>query len=61
MPADDAEYVGLAGPEAEALASARGWRTRLLPPGAMMTMDYRPDRLNLYLDDAGTVTRAHPG
>jgi len=30
---------------------------RILPPGSMMTMDHRPDRLNVELDDAGLVTR----
>lgn len=31
--------------------------TRILPPGSMMTMDHRPDRLNVDLDDAGRITR----
>ncbi|AJE45246.1 I78 family peptidase inhibitor [Celeribacter indicus] len=30
---------------------------RILPPGSMMTMDHRIDRLNIELDDAGKVTR----
>ena len=30
---------------------------RILPPGSMMTMDHRPDRLNVDLDDAGVITR----
>ncbi|KAE8378106.1 peptidase inhibitor I78 family-domain-containing protein [Aspergillus bertholletiae] len=28
---------------------------RILKPGDMMTMDFRPDRLNVHLDDKGTV------
>ncbi len=30
---------------------------RILPPDSAMTMDHRPDRLNVDLDDAGTVIR----
>ncbi|SHL40555.1 Peptidase inhibitor I78 family protein [Roseovarius litoreus] len=30
---------------------------RVLPPGAMMTMDHRPERLNAELDEAGRITR----
>ncbi|WP_234990259.1 I78 family peptidase inhibitor [Roseivivax lentus] len=28
---------------------------RYLPPGAMMTMDYHPDRLNVRTDETGAV------
>ena len=31
--------------------------TRILPPGSVMTMDHRPDRLNVELDEAGRITR----
>ena len=34
---------------------------RVLPPGAMMTMDHRPDRLNVELDEAGRITRVWCG
>ncbi|MGX0974607.1 hypothetical protein ACSSVY_000303 [Roseovarius sp. MBR-51] len=30
---------------------------RILPPGAMMTMDHRPDRLNVEHDADGVITR----
>lgn len=30
---------------------------RILPPGSAMTMDHRPDRLNVELDADGVITR----
>lgn len=30
---------------------------RILPPGSMVTMDYRPDRLNVEHDADGVITR----
>ena len=30
---------------------------RILPPGSAMTMDHNPARLNVNLDEEGTVTR----
>ena len=39
--------------EAEAITAP----TRILPPGSAMTMDHRPDRLNVELDDTGTIQR----
>lgn len=32
-------------------------RIRVLPPGAMRTMDHRPDRLNIDTDARGVITR----
>lgn len=29
---------------------------RILNPGSMNTMDYRPERLNVHVDGAGTIT-----
>ncbi|GAW34390.1 peptidase inhibitor I78 family protein [Roseovarius sp. A-2] len=31
--------------------------TRILPPGAMRTMDHRPGRLNVDIDSTGTIQR----
>jgi len=31
--------------------------TRILPPGSVMTMDHRLDRLNIDLDEEGQITR----
>ncbi|MFY9240358.1 MAG: I78 family peptidase inhibitor [Roseovarius sp.] len=30
---------------------------RVIPPNSAVTMDYRPDRLNVDLDEAGQITR----
>ncbi|GHD96903.1 I78 family peptidase inhibitor [Streptomyces naganishii] len=54
-------YVGLAADRAERLARERGWSTvRSLPPGAIITMEYRAGRLNFEVD-AGRVIRAWKG
>ncbi len=54
-------YVGLAADQAERLARERGWTTvRSLPPGAVITMEYRFGRLNLEVRD-GRVARAWKG
>ncbi|MEU9449160.1 I78 family peptidase inhibitor [Streptomyces sp. NPDC048277] len=54
-------YVGLDAGDAERLARARGWTTvRSLPPGAIITMEYRAGRLNFEVRD-GVVARAWKG
>jgi len=54
-------YVGLDAGRAEELARARGWSTvRALPPGAIITMEYRSGRLNFEVKD-GQVARAWKG
>jgi hypothetical protein len=54
-------YVGLEAAHAERLARQRGWPTvRSLPPGAIITMEYRAGRLNFEVRD-GRVTRAWKG
>ena len=54
-------YLGLAADRAERLARERGWTTvRSLPPGAIITMEYRAGRLNFEVKD-GLVTRAWKG
>ncbi|KQV13332.1 MULTISPECIES: I78 family peptidase inhibitor [unclassified Kitasatospora] len=58
---DEQEYVGLAADEAERLAAERGWRVvRVLEPDAMITMEYREDRLNLTVRN-GRVERCWQG
>ncbi|MER5603726.1 I78 family peptidase inhibitor [Streptomyces sp. NPDC002265] len=61
-PQDSPEtYVGLEARRAERLARERGWTAvRSLPPGTVITMEYRVGRLNFEVRD-GTVTRAWKG
>lgn len=54
-------YVGLAAQDAERRARGQGWTAvRSLPPGAIVTMEYRSGRLNFTVAD-GTVTRCWKG
>ncbi|MFE9934295.1 I78 family peptidase inhibitor [Streptomyces sp. NPDC005533] len=58
---DPARYVGLDAAEAERRARARGWTAvRTVPPGTILTMEYREGRLNLEVED-GSVRRAWRG
>ncbi|MGW7819261.1 I78 family peptidase inhibitor [Streptomyces puniciscabiei] len=61
-PQDSPEgYVGLDAADAERLARQRGWSTvRSLPPGAIITMEYRVGRLNFEVRD-GVVSRVWKG
>lgn len=53
-------YVGQPASDA-ALSAIRQWRgdnpVRVLKPGSAMTMDYRPGRLNVFLDDQGRIEK----
>ncbi|MFR9799454.1 I78 family peptidase inhibitor [Streptomyces sp. MS06] len=54
-------YLGLEAEQAERLARQRGWSTvRALPPGAVITLEYRVGRLNFEVKD-GRVVRAWKG
>jgi hypothetical protein len=58
---DPAAYVGLDAETAQRRARERGWRTvRSLPPGAVITMEYRGGRLNFTVED-GAVQRCWKG
>lgn len=66
-PCDAGKAVGLVGRtvdpalkgEALRLTGAKG--LRVIAPGAMVTMDYREDRLNIETDAAGAVRRFYCG
>ncbi|MFF4244990.1 I78 family peptidase inhibitor [Streptomyces sp. NPDC001822] len=62
QPDDNPEsYVGLAAEAADQQARARGWSTvRALPPGTVITMEFRSGRINFEVEDA-TVTRCWVG
>lgn len=47
--------------EAEALRASGGLRTRVIPPGGVVTMDHDPMRLNIELDAAGNIRRMRCG
>lgn len=51
-------YVGREATD-EIVAALRAWRgdhpVRVLKPGSIVTMDYRPDRLNIDLEEDGTI------
>ncbi|WP_190193834.1 I78 family peptidase inhibitor [Streptomyces minutiscleroticus] len=54
-------YVGLEAAGAERRAREHGWSTvRSLPPGAVVTMEYRAGRLNFEVAD-GLVKRCWKG
>jgi hypothetical protein len=54
-------YAGLTLAEALELADTEGRPTRVLRPGDAMTMDWRPERLNLHLDEHGDLLDARAG
>lgn len=53
-------YIGRKATD-DVVAAIQAWRgqspVRVLKPGSIMTMDYRPDRLNIEVDAQGTITR----
>jgi hypothetical protein len=53
-------YIGHEATDA-VIAAIRQWRgenpVRVLKPGSAMTMDYRPGRLNVFLDDWGRIEK----
>ncbi|MFE4453844.1 I78 family peptidase inhibitor [Streptomyces sp. NPDC056796] len=54
-------YVGLDAATAERQARERGWSTvRALPPGTVITMEFRGGRINFEVADS-TVTRCWVG
>ena len=50
-------YLGLDLQAATARADAEGRPCRIIRPGDAIHADYKDDRLNVYLDDAGNLLR----
>jgi len=52
-------YVGRKATD-DVIAALRAWRgehpIRVLTPGSVVTMDFRPDRLNVDVDENGVIT-----
>jgi hypothetical protein len=61
-PRDVSRFVGMNGEQARALAVQEGIQSiRIVKPGHSITLEYRQDRLNLNVDEAGNVTSANWG
>lgn len=45
----------------EALRASGGLRTRVIPPGGMVTLDHDPMRLNIEVDESGKIRRMRCG
>lgn len=59
---DFKEWVGRQADEAmQTSLKAKKHAFRILPPGAMMTMDYSEDRVNFNVDPSGKITRVWCG
>ena len=58
-PDDFAHLIGQ--PRAAVEALTFDGPMRIIPPGARVTMDFRPDRINFDLDENGVVTRVRCG
>lgn len=63
-PANDAcgarEMQALVGRPASVLETMRfAGEVRIIPPGSAVTMDFRPDRLNIEIDAASRIARVY--
>jgi hypothetical protein len=56
-----AALVGLPAAAAEQEVEQAGLRTRIAGPDAMLTLEYRPDRITLITDADDVVTAVRPG
>jgi hypothetical protein len=58
------QFIGKLGSSETGAAIKRASNAAVLrwaPPGAMLTMDFREDRVTVWLDGANTITRIHCG
>lgn len=58
---DLSTHAALAGQNYGAITLPDGLPVRIISPGASVTEDFRPSRLNLYVDDKGWIQRVECG
>lgn len=58
---DFPQFIGLSANDAKVEEVLKVRSHRLLPPGAVMTKDHAPDRINLDLDDKGLIRKVWCG
>jgi hypothetical protein len=58
-PAD--EYQGFVGTSIAAVTYPSDLNVRVVEPGMMVTQDYVPERMNIHLDEDGTITKVACG
>jgi len=56
---DNANLIGMSADQLESTLLLLP--TRVIRPNGIVTQDYRPNRLNIHVDDAGTVLRLSCG
>lgn len=56
-----ADYDGLSAEQAIALAEQQERPYRVIAPGSVITLEMRRNRLNIHVDERGTVTRFTAG
>ena len=54
-------YFASIGRPLEAIALPRGENARVITPGSVVTTDFLPTRLNLYISDTGVIERVACG
>lgn len=54
-------YQSLVGAPLAAVTLPAELDSRVIRPGEMVTMEYRADRLNISVDEQGTITRVYCG
>lgn len=58
---DKRDYVGLPAGTAWERAEQRGWKPRRIAPEMVVTLEFKPGRLNLFVDDDDQVVDASIG
>lgn len=56
-----ARYSAVVGQRLDAVRVQEGLKVRIVAPDSVVTMDFRPDRLNFGTDRTGTIVRVYCG